>query len=277
MSTPPTRSHLSGPRLWIEFNRCLCSHTILGRLLHWGGLGDRTGQESAQDQPDQAGARGEDARQGDRQTVYPQNARLQFFAHGPIYSHLENGRRDHVVHVQPVQIAQRDLVERWSCVRDQPVLLPEKGRQGWEALQGDVSGGWVSHLNFRWFELTELHTLFTCRSNLNYLELGLPVKMIRTIAAYKYIGAVKNSNFIFTTLEEYVNDGRTFDSVTFENYDHLFRSYVLFGLLLLLLAKRRWVWQLLITLIGSIWPMTRQWKTPRNRMSEDEPPSGLQL
>lgn len=104
----------------------------------------------------------------------------------------------------------------------------------------------------------------------------MPVKMIREIMAYKHIGAAKSSNSIYTTVEEYVDDGRTFNSVTFQNYALLFRSYFLAGLFLLLLAKRRWPLQLLLALIESIWSASRQWKLPYNRRTQVAPSTSLQ-
>ena len=91
---------------------------------------------------------------------------------------------------------------------------------------------------------------------MRYLETGLPVRMVKQIAAYKYVGAAKNSNFIFSTLEEYMNanDYTTFDPVTLQNYDGLFQSFVIACLLLFFIAKRSWAFGLLSGLIRSVWP-----------------------
>ena len=75
----------------------------------------------------------------------------------------------------------------------------------------------------------------TTWSNLNYIEVGLPVRFMRAVESGHIIG-LKNSNFIYTRLEELLNDFVKFDSLSFKNYKRLFQLHLLICSCLLLLA-----------------------------------------
>lgn len=78
-------------------------------------------------------------------------------------------------------------------------------------------------------------------SHLNYLEIGLAVHSVRTLEFRKWTG-LKNSNFLYTSLEEFLNDFTRYDSLTFQNYASLFRAFL--GICLsLLLAKCDWLFK----------------------------------
>ena len=81
-------------------------------------------------------------------------------------------------------------------------------------------------------------------SQIHYLEVGMSVRAFRVLDFPKHKG-LRNSNFLYTSMEEYLNDYTTYDALTYQNFESLFQVHLVVCLSLLLVAKRRWLFYLL--------------------------------
>ena len=89
--------------------------------------------------------------------------------------------------------------------------------------------------------------------------MGLLVNSIRALEFPRHKGW-KNSNVLYTTLEDYLNDFTAYDSLVVQNYESLFQVHLIICLSLLLMAKRGWLFRVLLDRIASVRP-----KAERNR------------